>query len=85
MGEKMFGHMKGYEQLVRLWYEQDGLCLICDQKITKESGWNIHHIVWRSKGGSDGMGNRVLLHPECHRQVHSLKLEVDKPCRVSGI
>jgi RNA-directed DNA polymerase len=85
MGEKMFDHTKGYGQLVRLWYEQDGLCPICDQKITKESGWNIHHIVWRSKGGSDGMTNRVLLHPECHRQVHSLKLEVDKPCRTSGI
>jgi RNA-directed DNA polymerase len=85
LGEKMFDHMKGYGQLVRLWYEQDGLCLICDQKITKESGWNIHHLVWRSKGGSDGMGNRVLLHPECHRQVHSRKLEVDQPCCVNGI
>jgi RNA-directed DNA polymerase len=85
MGEKMLDHTKGYGQLVRLWFEQDGLCPICDRKITKESGWNIHHIIWRSKGGNDGMTNRVLLHPECHRQVHSLKLEVDKPCRVSGI
>jgi RNA-directed DNA polymerase len=85
MGEKMLDHTKGYGQLVRLWFEQDGLCPICDRKITKESGWNIHHIIWRSKGGIDGMTNRVLLHPECHRQVHSLKLEVDKPCRASGI
>jgi RNA-directed DNA polymerase len=82
---KMYDHMKGYGQLVRMWYEQDGLCPVCDQKITKESGWNTHHIIWRSKGGSDGMTNRVLLHPECHRQVHSLKLEVDKPRRVNGV
>lgn len=85
MGAKMFDRMKGYGQLVRMWYEQDGLCPVCDQKITKESGWNIHHIEWRSKGGSDGMKNRVLLHPECHRQVHSLKLKVDKPRRESGV
>lgn len=82
---KMYDHMKGYGQLVRMWYEQDGLCPVCDQKITKESGWNTHHIIWRAKGGSDGMTNRVLLHPECHRQVHSLKLEVDKPRRVNGV
>jgi hypothetical protein len=31
------------------------------------------------------MTNHVLLHPECHRQAHSLKLEVDKPCRAGGI
>jgi RNA-directed DNA polymerase len=85
MGEKMLDHIKGYGQLVRLWYEQGGLCPICDQQITKESGWNIHHIIWRSKGGDDGMTNRALLHPECHRQVYSLKLKVDKPYRASGI
>ena len=84
MCEKMLDHTKGYGQLVRLWYEQEGLCPICDWKITKESGWNIHHIIWRSKGGNDGMTNCVLLHPECHRQVHNLKLEVDKPWRASG-
>jgi RNA-directed DNA polymerase len=85
MGEKMLDHLKGYGQLVRLWYEQDGICPVCDQKITKESGWENHHIVWRSKGGSDGMGNRVLLHPECHSQAHSQKLEVRKPRRASGV
>jgi RNA-directed DNA polymerase len=67
MGTKMVDHMKGYRRLLHLWYEQGGNCPVCDQKITKESGWNIHHIVWRVKGGGDGMNNRVLLHPECHR------------------
>ena len=85
IGEKMINHLKGYGQLVSLWYEQDGICPICRQRITKDSGWNIHHIVWRSKGGSDGMDNRVLLHPACHSQAHTLRLEVDKPRRANGV
>ncbi|WP_259399592.1 HNH endonuclease [Pseudoalteromonas sp. SR41-4] len=44
---------------------------MCHQKITKETGWNIHHIVERVKGGTDEMSNLVLLHPNCHRQLHS--------------
>ena len=85
IGEKMINHLKGYGQLVSLWYEQEGICPICRQRITKESGWNIHHIVWRSKGGSDGMDNRVLLHPACHSQAHILRLEVDKSRRANGV
>ncbi|WP_261298988.1 HNH endonuclease [Shewanella holmiensis] len=34
-------------------------------------GWNVHHIVERGKGGSDEMENLVLLHPNCHRQLHA--------------
>ncbi|WP_433668937.1 HNH endonuclease [Klebsiella michiganensis] len=32
---------------------------------------NIHHIVKKVLGGSDAVENLVLLHPNCHRQLHS--------------
>ncbi|EAS1844058.1 HNH endonuclease, partial [Salmonella enterica] len=38
---------------------------------TRKTGWNIHHILKKSLGGSDNLENLVLLHPNCHRQLHS--------------
>jgi RNA-directed DNA polymerase len=78
LGLKMARDLKGRRQLLDLWQEQNGICPICNQKITKLTGWHNHHIVWRVNGGSDKAENRVLLHPNCHRQVHSQKLEVAK-------
>ena len=79
IGVKMADNLKGRRQLLRLWKEQDGICPVCRQKITKLTGWHNHHIVWRAYGGSDKAENRVLLHPNCHNQVHSLGLSVVKP------
>jgi RNA-directed DNA polymerase len=76
---RMDARLKGRRWLRHLWKEQNGLCPICNQKITKITGWHSHHILWRSKGGSDGVENRVLLHPTCHQQVHSQQLHVEKP------
>jgi RNA-directed DNA polymerase len=76
---KMLAHLEGKEALRSLWRQQQGICPVCDQKITQETGWHSHHIVWRVNGGSDGLSNRVLLHPNCHHQVHSRSLSVRKP------
>lgn len=32
---------------------------------------NRHHVVYRSRGGSDDRSNLVLIHTECHRQLHA--------------
>jgi len=79
LGVKMVDNLKGRRQLLRLWKEQDGLCPVCHQKITKLTGWHNHHIVRRTHGGDDKAENRVLLHPNCHSQVHCLGLTVVKP------
>jgi RNA-directed DNA polymerase len=79
---QMIGTLKGKRWLLHLWKEQGGLCPICHQKITKITGWHSHHVLWRSKGGSDRTENRVLLHPTCHQQVHSQGFHVEKPCPV---
>lgn len=79
LGLKMVETLHGRKQLVYLWKEQNGICPVCQQKITKLTGWHNHHIVWRTHGGADTAENRVLLHPTCHQQVHHLKLTVEKP------
>jgi RNA-directed DNA polymerase len=76
---KTVGSLTGLKTLLFLWREQEGRCLICRQKITRLTGWQRHHLIWRSHGGSDGSANLVLLHPECHQQAHRQKLVVVKP------
>jgi RNA-directed DNA polymerase len=84
-GVRMAHSLKGRRRLLYLWREQNGICPVCKQSITKLTGWHNHHIVWRSQGGSDGAANRVLLHPNCHRQVHSQGLDVAKPRLPKGV
>jgi RNA-directed DNA polymerase len=79
LATKMAEDMTGHRQLLHLWAAQEGLCPICSQEITRKTGWHNHHITWRSKGGSDSADNRILLHPDCHRKVHSQHLHVEKP------
>ena len=62
---------KGYEKLIRLWYSQNGLCPLCGQKITLETGWNMHHRIRLVNGGDETMANLTLLHPVCHQQLHA--------------
>ena len=54
-----------------LWLEQDGKCLVCHSPLTLAEGWHIHHLLPRIQGGSDRVNNLILLHANCHRQVHS--------------
>jgi RNA-directed DNA polymerase len=79
LSAKMQHTLIGHHKALQLWKEQRGLCPHCAQTITTTTGWHVHHIVWRSKGGSDKVGNLVLLHPTCHRSVHSRRLTVVKP------
>jgi RNA-directed DNA polymerase len=62
-----------------LWQQQHGKCPRCHQQIAAETRWNVHHVIAKSQGGCDNLDNLVLLHPNCHRQVHSLGLAVVKP------
>lgn len=79
LGQQMVESFEGRKQLIRLWKEQNGICPVCQQKITTETGWHNHHIQQRVYGGADTDENRVLLHPNCHRLVHSQHLHVEKP------
>ncbi len=70
---------RGTRILRFLWYEQRGLCPVCNTKITRTTGWRLHYCVPRVMGGSTSAENCLLLHPECHDRVHRLRLSVSKP------
>ena len=78
-GAHMLETFRGTRTLRYLWYEQRGLCTLCNTKITRITGWRLHYCVSRVMGGSTGATNRVLLHPECHDRVHRQRLSVSKP------
>ena len=71
LGWIMSRDLRGKKQLLRLWQQQAGKCPGCQQPITRDSGWNIHHILPKAEGGTDQFSNLMLLHPNCHRQIHS--------------
>ncbi len=75
---KVANSLLGLGKVHCLWLEQDGKCLVCGQPLVLEEGWQLHHLHWRVYGGSDLVDNLVLLHRNCHRQVHSKKLVVNK-------
>ena len=81
---KMAAEWKGRRSLLHLWQSQNGTCPLCQGKITKSTGWENHHIIYKVNGGPDTFDNRVLLHPTCHKQVHSLGLSVLKPRPTMG-
>lgn len=70
LGLQMRDNLRGYDKLLKLWFNQNGRCPQCGQKITPETGWHLHHRVWVVNGGDDSMANLVVMHPVCHRQLH---------------
>jgi RNA-directed DNA polymerase len=85
LGVQVAAHLRTRRQELLLWREQKGCCPVCGQLITILTGWHNHHIVRRTSGGSDSAQNRVLLHPACHRHVHSQRLQVAKPRPETGV
>ena len=83
LGQKMKASLMGKAKLLKLWWRQDKACPQCRQKITRETGWNLNHVIPKSEGGKDNMSNLVLMHPNCHRQIHSQKLDVVQPAPVT--
>ena len=67
---KMQNSLGKKDRLMALWKKQKGKCPACNQGITPETGWHIHHIVRKAKGGTDEQSNLIVLHPNCHMQIH---------------
>ena len=78
-GTHMQATFRGTRTLRFLWHEQRGLCTVCNTKITRITGWRLHHCVPRAMGGSPSAENRVLLHPDCHDMIHHQRISVSKP------
>jgi hypothetical protein len=51
--------------------ELERRCPQCSERITRETGWHLHHWVWVVNGGDESMANLALMHPTCHLQLHA--------------
>ena len=67
------GHtLAGQGRIDYLWKGQGGKCPGCGQPLeVEERPWHLHHRVWRCFGGQETFDNLVLLHANCHRQIHA--------------
>ncbi|HEX4947372.1 MAG TPA: group II intron reverse transcriptase/maturase [Blastocatellia bacterium] len=74
----------GNGRWLKLWLEQKGACVVCGQELEYEGDWHLHHLQKRVEGGSNALSNLVLLHANCHRQVHQQSWRLAKPRPVTG-
>ncbi len=81
---RMIESLTGQGQARYLWLEQQGVCLVCGQPLQAAEEWQVHHLQWRVYGGQDTVDNLVILHGNCHRQVHSAGLVVNKAASREG-
>ena len=66
------GKMKGFPSVEEYVFSlQEGKCACCGRPVD-----DIHHIVPRHKGGSDGPDNRIGLCRECHHKMHTGELDI---------
>lgn len=79
LSQKMAGKFTGRSLLAYLYARQSGKCAHCGQPITEATGWDRHHLKPKYLGGKDTDDNLVLLHPDCHDQVHHEGLHIAKP------
>ncbi|WP_207819384.1 group II intron maturase-specific domain-containing protein [Parashewanella curva] len=63
--------VKGNGKLWRLAERQEYRCAVCRQQFSSEDEWDIHHIIRRVDGGTDDISNLMMLHVNCHRQIHN--------------
>jgi len=68
---RMLRRLEDRAHLKRVWLQQNGHCPVCGEVFDGEGGWHVHHQHLRSEGGTDAVRNLVMLHPNCHRQVHN--------------
>ena len=71
--KSLAGNMKLWKIVER----QNFQCAVCHQQFNSEDEWDIHHIVRRVDGGTDNSSNLMMLHVNCHRQLHSKSLGCD--------
>ena len=70
------GDTKGYYNLKQAVLDRDNYtCQICKKK---KQHLHVHHIVFKSQGGSDRMDNLVTLCSECHEKIHKGELKFNK-------
>ncbi len=70
------GVQQGYYNVKAYVLDRDGYkCQRCKGK-SKDKKLHVHHIIWRSKGGTDEPKNLIVLCSKCHDELHDGKFEL---------
>ncbi len=80
---KHWGYQKGFDygfssRREAILHRDSYTCQLCGKKHTL---LEVHHIIWRSRGGSDDEDNLITLCHDCHDKIHKDILTVDKKPR----
>src|ERR1035437_5700560 len=69
------GNQKGFYNTKAYVLDRDGYqCKKCKAKNVK---FNVHHIIFRSEGGTDSPENLITLCESCHGKVHQKEFKID--------
>jgi RNA-directed DNA polymerase len=68
--QQLVRHPRKARQVQALWRQQRGHCPQCSSWLALDEEWHVHHRLPKAMGGTDTLSNLVLLHPDCHRQLH---------------
>jgi RNA-directed DNA polymerase len=71
LGLIMKDNLRGKGRTIHLWRQQQGKCPLCDEPITKDTGWNHLRALPAAQSGLGTLASPALLHPNCRRQLHS--------------
>ena len=68
------GEMYGYQNLKQYVLKRDHyLCQTCRKKTKNNAELHVHHILFRSNGGTDTKNNLITLCKPCHDKLHQKK------------
>lgn len=74
----------GFENTKAMVLDRDGYkCHICKTK-KKNLKLEVHHIVFRSNGGSDDADNLITLCHDCHKKLHDGKVKLNLKGKLKG-
>ena len=69
------GNLYNYENTKSFLIEREhGECQLCHEKSTRTNSFREHHIIPKSRGGTDKPDNLALLHEKCHTKLHKENL-----------
>ena len=71
--DKMRDSLNGRAKLLNLFLRQKGLCTVCHQRMTMETGCKIHYF------RCDNIRIRQMVHPDCHKSLHANDSETFEP------
>lgn len=74
----------GFENTKAMVLNRDNYTCQCCKGKHKDSKLEVHHIVFRSQGGSDGESNLITLCHTCHKDLHGGKINPKLSGKIKG-